>query len=86
MVKIENFKDLTIRKIFGLLFISLAFIAAAGALVAILVYGVMMVLWMHAPIFEVLFLCLLFSIPLVAIVLMLKRFGLSLLRKSIIQN
>ena len=73
-------KNLTIRKLFGLLFISLAFIAVAGALVAILVYGVMMVVWQHAPIFEVLVLCLLFSIPLVPIVLMLKSFGSSLLR------
>jgi hypothetical protein len=86
MAKIRKFKDFTIQKIFGLFVISLALIAAAGALAAILVYGVMMVVWQHAPIFEVLVLCLLFSIPLVAIVLMLTSFGLSLLRKSVIKS
>jgi hypothetical protein len=71
-----------IRKTVGLFVISLAFFVAAGALVAIFVYGAMMVLWMHAPVFEVFILCLLFSIPLAAIVLMFRSIGLSLLRKS----
>lgn len=74
-------KNFIIQKIFGLLFLSLAFIVVAIGLLAICGYGVMMVVWMHAPVFEVLVLCLLFTIPLVAIVLMFKSIGFSLLRK-----
>ena len=74
-------KNLTIRKIFGLFFLTLTFIAVAVGLLAICGYGVMMVVWMHAPVFQVLVLCLLFSIPLVAIILMLKSIGFSLLRQ-----
>lgn len=86
MAKLRNFKDLRIQKIIGLFVILLAFIAAAGALTAILIYGMMMIVWQHAPIFEVVVLCLLFSIPLVAVVLMLKSFGLTLLRKSVTKS
>ena len=71
----------TIRKIFEFLFVSFAFVVAAIALLAIGVYGAIMVVWMHAPVFEVSVLCLLFCIPLLAIVLMLKSIGFSLLQK-----
>lgn len=81
-LELQKFMNLTIRKMLGLLVVSLTFLAAAGALIAIFVYGVMMVVWMHAPVFEVLILCLLFSIPLAAIVLMFRSIGLFLLRKS----
>jgi hypothetical protein len=70
-----------VRKIFRLLFISIAIIFTVIGLISICGYGVMMVVWMHAPFFEVLTLCLLFSIPLIAIVLMLKSIGLPLLQK-----
>lgn len=77
-----KYKNITTQKIFGLFLLFLTFIAAAVGLLAIGGYGVMMVVWMHAPVFQVLVLCLLFSIPLVAIVLMLKSIGFSLLRQS----
>lgn len=74
-------KNFSIRIIFGFLFVSLTIIATTIGLLAIGAYGVMMVVWMHAPVFQVLVLCLLFSIPLVAIVLMLKSIAFSLLRQ-----